>query len=158
MAQAYIGLGSNLGDRAAYLKSAVEKISKLPKTKLIRCSEWHETDPVGGPPQQGKFLNGVAKIDTSLKPIDLLERLLQIEIDLGRPPQREKWGPRIIDLDLLDYDGVGLKLAGLKLPHPLLHERLFVLAPLAEIEPKWTHPELGETAQALLSKVKTKNG
>lgn len=156
MAQAYIGLGSNLGDRAAYLKSATERISKLPKTKLIRCSTWHETEPVGGPPQD-KFLNGAAKIETSLKPVDLLERLQQIETDLGRTAEREKWGPRVIDLDLLDYDGVALNLAGLQLPHPLLHERLFVLAPLAEIEPKWPHPVLQETAENLLSQLKGKS-
>lgn len=154
MATAYIALGSNLGNRAGFLKSAAEKISRLPKTKMVRCSSWYETEPVGGPPQ-GKFLNGAAKIETSLKPLDLFDRLQQIERDLGRKPGGERWGAREIDLDLLDYDGVGLKLAEVELPHPRMHERFFVLAPLAEIEPQWKHPILEETVKTLLVRAST---
>lgn len=152
MAVAYIALGSNLGDRAGFLKSAVEKIAKLPKTQVIRRSSWHETPPAGGPPQ-GLFLNGVAKVETALKPVDLLDRLQQIEQDLGRPRDREKWGPRVVDLDLLDYGGLGMKSAGLELPHPRLHERPFVLVPLVEIEPEWFHPRLKKTAKELLEEI-----
>jgi len=139
MAVVFIGLGSNLGDRAENLRLALEKIGKLPKTHVIQSSTFHETEPVGGPPQ-GKFLNGVARIETFLKPIDLLERLQLIEEELGRPRERVLWGPRVIDLDLLDYDGLELKLPGLELPHPRMHERPFVLIPLAEIAPEWRHP------------------
>ena len=153
MATAYIALGSNLGDRAGFLKSAADRISRLPKTKLVRCSSWHETEPVGGPPQ-GKFLNGALKIETSLKPLDLFDRLLQIEKELGRKPGGERWGPREIDLDLLDYDGLGLKLPELELPHPRMSERRFVLEPLVEIEPEWPHPILGETAGVLLERLR----
>jgi len=139
MAVAFIGLGSNLGDRAENLRLALEKIGKLPKTRVVKSSTFHETDPVGGPPQ-GKFLNGVARIETSLKPKDLLERLQLIEEELGRPRERVQWGPRVIDLDLLDYDGLTLNLPGLELPHPRLRKRPFVLIPLAEIAPEWRHP------------------
>ena len=86
------------------------------------------------------FLNGVARIETSLKPKDLLERLQLIEEELGRPRERVQWGPRVIDLDLLDYDGLTLNLPGLELPHPRLRKRPFVLIPLAEIAPEWRHP------------------
>ena len=139
MATAFIGLGSNMGDRAGHLRAALERLAQLPQTRVIRCSSWHETAPVGGPPQ-GMFLNGVARIETSLKPKDLLERLQLIEEELGRPRERVQWGPRVIDLDLLDYDGLTLNLPGLELPHPRLRKRPFVLIPLAEIAPEWRHP------------------
>ncbi len=150
MATAYLGLGSNLGDRAENLRQALERVGKLPKTHVVRCSTLHETDPVGGPPQ-GKFLNAAARIETSLKPMDLLDRLQQIEQEMGRPPERIRWGPRVVDLDLLDYDGLQLKLPELELPHPRMHERPFVLAPLAEIEPEWPHPILAKTVRELLN-------
>jgi len=139
VATAFIGLGSNMGDRAGHLRAALERLAQLPQTRVIRCSSWHETAPVGGPPQ-GMFLNGVARIETSLKPKDLLERLQLIEEELGRPRERVQWGPRVIDLDLLDYDGLTLNLPGLELPHPRLRKRPFVLIPLAEIAPEWRHP------------------
>ncbi len=128
-----------MGDRAGHLRAALERLAQLPQTRVIRCSSWHETAPVGGPPQ-GMFLNGVARIETSLKPKDLLERLQLIEEELGRPRERVQWGPRVIDLDLLDYDGLTLNLPGLELPHPRLRKRPFVLIPLAEIAPEWRHP------------------
>ncbi len=152
MATAFIGLGSNLGERAGFLKSALDRIGRFPKTKIIRCSSWHETDPVGGPPQE-KFLNGVARIETQLKPADLLDRLQLVEEELGRPREHDRNGPRVIDLDLLDYDNLGVKTRRLELPHPRMQERLFVLLPLAEIEPEWKHPILEKTAKDLLSEL-----
>lgn len=134
------------------LNSALEWIARLPRTRVLQSSSFHETDPVGGPPQ-GKFLNSVAKIETSLKPIDLFDRLQQIERDLGRKHGGERWGPREIDLDLLDYHGLGLKLPGLELPHPRMHERAFVLAPLLEVAPEWFHPRLEKTAKELLDEI-----
>ena len=138
-----------MGDRAGHLWAALERLAQLPKTRVIRCSSWHETAPVGGPPQ-GMFLNGVAQIETSLKPKDLLDRLQQAEEEIGRPQERVRWGPRVIDLDLLDYDGLVLRKPELELPHPRIHERPFVLIPLAEIAPEWCHPVLQQTATDLL--------
>ena len=141
-----------MGDRAGHLRAALERLAQFPKTRVIRCSSWHETAPVGGPPQ-GMFLNGVAQIETFLKPKDLLDRLQQAEEEIGRPAVHERWGPRVIDLDLLDYDGLILNRPGLELPHPRLHERPFVLIPLAEIAPEWQHPLLQESTQALMEKL-----
>ncbi len=149
MATAFIGLGSNLGDRETYLTWALERLGSLPETRLIQASRWIETDPVGGPPQGG-FLNGVAEIETGLQPRPLLDFLQQIEQALGRPPERIRWGPRVIDLDLLAYDDLRLQDPELTLPHPRMHARHFVLIPLAEIAPNWRHPELHKTAKELL--------
>lgn len=149
MAIALIALGSNLGNRQLQLDLAVEKIRLIPQTTLIAHSKWHETDPVGGPPQ-GKFLNGAAMLETSLPPQDLLQALLAIETQLGRPASREKWGPRVVDLDLLSYGDQILQLPGLEIPHPRMAERPFVLIPLAEIAPEWKHPILKKTAMELL--------
>ncbi len=149
MAIALIALGSNLGDRQLQLDQAVRYLQQLPQTRLLRQSSWHETDPVGGPPQ-GKFLNGVAMLETVLPPQDLLNAILAIETRMGRPASREKWGPRVIDLDLLSYGNQILQLPGLEIPHPRMQERPFVLIPLAEIAPEWKHPTLNKTALELL--------
>lgn len=144
-----IGLGSNLGNRNQNLNQAIDQIRLIPQTKLITVSRFHETDPVGGPPQE-KFLNGAAILETALSPQDLLKGLLAIEQQMGRPASREKWGPRVIDLDLLSYGDQILHLPGLEIPHPRMAERPFVLIPLAEIAPEWKHPILKKTALELL--------
>ena len=150
MAIAFIGLGSNLGDRAAYLTRALKQLAALPDTAVVQVSQWHETVPVGGPPQS-LFLNGVSEIQTGLAPEALLQHLQEIERHAGRPKEHERWGPRVIDLDLLSYDDLILETPTLTLPHPRMHERRFVLEPLAEIAPRWVHPKLGKTARQLLS-------
>ena len=132
MAVAFIGLGSNLGDRAENLKRALQKIGKLPKTRVVKSSTFHETDPVGGPPQ-GKFLNAAAQLETGLEPLDLLRGLQKIEREMGRPAEHEHWGPRVIDLDLLTYGDRTLNTPELTLPHPRMQERPFVMIPLREI-------------------------
>ncbi len=132
MATAYIALGSNLGDRERALRLALEKIGKLPKSRVVKISSFHETDPVGGPPQ-GKFLNAAAGLETELEPLNLLRRLRKIEQEMGRPAEHERWGPRAIDLDLLTYDDLVLETPELTLPHPRMKERDFVMIPLNEI-------------------------
>lgn len=134
-ALAAIALGSNLGDRRAYLASAFIGLAGLPGTRLLARSSLYETAPVG-PIAQGPFLNAAALLSTTLTPRDLLLQLHALEAALGLDrAAKQKWGPRIIDLDLLTYADRVLTEPGLTLPHPRLHERRFVLAPLAEIAP-----------------------
>jgi 2-amino-4-hydroxy-6-hydroxymethyldihydropteridine diphosphokinase len=130
---AYIGLGSNLGDRLFYLREAVRLLAQDPDIRGVNPSRVYETAPVGGPPQ-GKFLNAVCALETTLSPLLLLHRLQTIERLLGRV-RREYWGPRTGDLDLLLYGRVRMKTPRLILPHPRLLTRSFVLVPLAEIAP-----------------------
>lgn len=150
MAIALIGLGSNLGERKHHLESAIEQIRQLSQTEVLAVSRWHETEPVGGPPQ-GKFLNGAAKIETALSPESLAKELQQIERSLGRPPERIRWGPRVIDLDLLGYEDRVIQGDRLTVPHPRLQERPFVLLPLAEVAPEWRHPLLQKNAREMLA-------
>jgi 3-oxoacyl-[acyl-carrier protein] reductase len=147
---AYIALGSNLGDRAAYLLQAVEALRRQPGIAVTRLSSFHETAPVGGPPGQGPFLNAAAELRTDLSPPELLHVLLDIERALGRV-RAEHHGPRTIDLDLLFYSDQVVQEPGLTIPHPRLPERLFVLSPLAEIAPGAKHPVLHLTVRQLLA-------
>jgi 2-amino-4-hydroxy-6-hydroxymethyldihydropteridine diphosphokinase len=150
MAVAYIALGSNLGDRRDYLDRALQALRERPGIAVTRVSSYHETAPVGGPPGQGPYLNAAAEVQTDLGPCELLEALAEVELLLGRV-RHEPWGPRTIDLDLLLYeDRVLLDEPGLIVPHPRMHERRFVLGPLAEIAPHVVHPQLQKTIQELL--------
>jgi 2-amino-4-hydroxy-6-hydroxymethyldihydropteridine diphosphokinase len=135
---AYIGLGSNLGEREATLKRALAEIDRLPATRVSMVSRCHETKPVGVE-DQPDFVNAVARVETSLEPRDLLESLLAIERTLGRDRSREqRWGPRTIDLDLLLYGDERIAEPGLVVPHPRLMERSFVTEPLREVmEDRW---------------------
>ena len=140
MALAYIGLGSNLGNREGCLRGAIQRLRELPGTTVLRVSRFYETEPVGGPPQ-GKFLNAALALETTLAPESLLAELQRIETALGRT-REVRWGPRTTDLDILLYDDGVLDTPTLKIPHPLMHERMFVLDPLAEIAPNVIHPVL----------------
>jgi len=146
--RAYVGLGSNLGDRAAYLLLGLSALSRLPETRLLRLSPVYETDPVG--PPQPPYLNMVAELETELSPKGLLAEMLRIEKALGRE-RRERWGPRTLDLDLLLYGDLVLEEAGLSVPHPRLHERAFVLVPLLDLLPEGRHPLWGQSFAELLA-------
>jgi len=146
--EAFIAAGSNVGDRWNHLAQARALLSEMPGVKQLVSSKIYETGPVGGPPQ-GAYLNTVWQVRTELDPETLLRRLFAIEHELGRI-RAEKNGPRTLDLDMLDFDGQVLNLAGLTLPHPRMHERWFVLKPLADLNPLWRHPGLKKTSAELL--------
>lgn len=143
-AEAYIALGSNLGDREVNLREALRLVGALPRTKLLRESSLIETAPVDSPEGAGAFLNGVAQVETNLSPRELLEALLDIEKQLGRDRAGQpRNAPRTIDLDLLLYGTQVINEPGLEVPHPRMHEREFVLWPLLQIASKLTDPRDG---------------
>ena len=131
MTEAYIGLGSNVGDRVKNVERGVAEIAALPDTRVTAVSSLYLTPP-WGKLDQDEFVNRVIAVDTGLRPLALLEHLKQIEIKMGRR-EGEKWGPRVIDLDILWYGGQQINLPQLQIPHPYLRERLFVLIPLEEV-------------------------
>jgi 2-amino-4-hydroxy-6-hydroxymethyldihydropteridine diphosphokinase len=145
----FVGIGSNLGDREAYVRQAFELLAAEPGIELKDVSEIRETDPVGVV-DQPRFLNAAARVSTDLSPRALLERLLAIELRLGRVRTAERYGPRTIDLDLLLYGDQVVDEPGLHVPHPRLAERRFVLEPLAELDPALVVPGRGPV-QALLT-------
>jgi 2-amino-4-hydroxy-6-hydroxymethyldihydropteridine diphosphokinase len=148
---AYIGLGANLGDRDANLRAGLARLNARADTAVQRVSAFIETDPVDCAPGQPKYLNGAAALKTSLAPRELLRVLLDIERDLGRTrPAGERNAARTLELDLLLYDNEVVNEPGLQIPHPRLHERPFVLIPLAEIAPRVTHPVLKKSVSELL--------
>lgn len=148
MQTVYIGLGSNLKERLAFLNRAVEELDKLQNTEVTSLSSVYETDPVGGP-LQGRYLNAVCAVDTSLAPAALLEVTKKIEYALGRR-RKGHWEARFIDIDILVYPDVVIRTPTLKLPHPLLDRRWFVLVPLVEIAPKLVPPGYTKDVTALL--------
>ncbi|MBV8772614.1 MAG: 2-amino-4-hydroxy-6-hydroxymethyldihydropteridine diphosphokinase [Deltaproteobacteria bacterium] len=158
--RAFIGLGTNLGDRAANYRQAIEQIRLLPETRIVRLSSIYETEPVGE--VKGLFLNGVVELETDLAADALMQRLLMIERQIGRRRSggrklraRRKYRPRMIDLDLLFFDREIIHTPALTVPHPRLHERRFVLAPMAELAPALIHPQLNVTISELLAGLKS---
>ena len=147
MTLAYVGLGANLGDREATIRRALELLGAVRVSTLIETEPW-------GYAEQPRFVNAVAELETDEQPRALLERLLAIERELGRTREGPRYGPRTIDLDLLLYGDEQLNEPGLVVPHPRLHERAFVLEPLAELAPDLVVPGRGPL-KALLSRLQS---
>ena len=143
--RAYVGLGANLGDREAMLRSALEQLGAEPGIDVMAVSKLRDTDPVGIT-DQPRFLNAAAAVETDLTARELLDRLLGIERRLGRTREAPRFGPRAIDLDLLLYGDEQIDDPGLEVPHPRLHERLFALEPLADLDPDLVVPGRGPLA------------
>ena len=142
--RAFLALGSNMGERSQILCGASQLLEETSGVCELKRSAWHETAPVGGPVDQGLYLNGACELLTTLSPEDLLSRCQEIEQRFGRV-RREVNGPRTLDIDLLWYEGEERDSAALTLPHPGLEERSFVLAPLAELAPDFVLERSGET-------------
>jgi 2-amino-4-hydroxy-6-hydroxymethyldihydropteridine diphosphokinase len=145
--RAYVGLGANLGNREEALEQAVALLEATERVDVIAVSELRETDPVGVL-DQPRFLNGAAVVETTLSARELLDTLLAIERSLGRV-RVERWGPRIVDLDLLVYSDEIVDEPGLRVPHPRLHERRFALEPLVELDPELVIPGRGRVSELL---------
>ena len=152
MKKAFIGLGSNLGEREHLIRSAAEGLDLTPETKLVRISSLYDTKPIGDL-EQPDYLNAVALVLTDLEPSRLLWNLHLIENKLGRK-RRRRWEPRPIDLDLLFYGDSVIDQPGLTVPHPEAHKRAFVLVPMNELIPDLVHPVLGKSIEELLRSLK----
>lgn len=158
--RAFIGIGTNRGDRAAHYREAIRRIAALPGTRIVRQSSIYETEPVGD--IKGAFLNGVIQVETAMSPDAMMRQLLAIERAMGRkrspgrqPAQRKVYRPRVIDLDLLFFDNEVIESPALTIPHPRLHERRFVLAPMAELAPTLIHPKSNQSISALTVALKS---
>ena len=148
---AYVGLGSNLGRRERNITAGLQALEMTRGIRVVKVSSLYETEPVGGPPGQPAYINAVAQIRTSLTARRLLAVMQSVEKSLGRDRREEsRWGPRTLDLDLLLYGGEIISEPDLIVPHPLMHERRFVMEPLAEIAPGTIHPTLQATAAEVL--------
>lgn len=151
--QVFIAIGSNLGDRKANHLEAIRRIQELPHTRVVKQSSFYESEPHGDATEW--FVNSVIEVQTELSPEELLRKLLAIEEDMGRKRVKgKKWGNRVIDLDILFYEGLVLNKRNLKLPHPELPNRKFVLLPLSELAPSFRHPQLQKSVSELLATTK----
>ena len=146
-----IGLGANLTEPVTMMRESLRRLGQNPGLKLTALSSVYLTEPQGGPRDQNWYHNAVALFECALAPLDLLKLLLAVELELGRE-RLEYCGPRVIDLDVLAWGSLVIEdPPDLVLPHPRMHQRLFVMAPLAELAPEWRHPLLGLTASEILA-------
>jgi 2-amino-4-hydroxy-6-hydroxymethyldihydropteridine diphosphokinase len=149
----FIGIGSNLGERRSNCREARQRIAQLPKTRVVKESSLYESEPHGN--AKTWFANSVIEVETELTSSELLKKLLAIEEEMGRKRVKgKKWGSRVIDLDILLYDNEIVDKRNLKIPHPRLQERRFVLLPLSELAPQLIHPSLNVSISELLATVK----
>jgi 2-amino-4-hydroxy-6-hydroxymethyldihydropteridine diphosphokinase len=146
---AYIGAGSNMGDKLLNCKKGINALTRSKKTVLKKRSQFYKTEPLHYT-DQAWFVNLVVKIETHLDPFQLLDKLKSIERDTGRVYDTVRFGPRILDLDILLYDDLVENSSGLVIPHPRMHKRRFVLQPICDIDPKIVHPVLKKDMQYLL--------
>jgi len=146
-----ISYGSNMGDKKENCREAIRRILKLKGVTILWESSFYRTDPVGII-EQDWFVNGLISVETDIPPEELLDRLLSIELQMGRV-REEKWGPRLIDLDIISYGDQVMESEKLTLPHPETPNRAFVLIPIRQIEPTWIHPVTGKTAGEMLQEL-----
>ncbi|MFH1664743.1 MAG: 2-amino-4-hydroxy-6-hydroxymethyldihydropteridine diphosphokinase [Candidatus Omnitrophota bacterium] len=151
MVTAYLGIGSNIGDRDENFRAALRHLESTGRIKIKKSSRFYHTKPVGGPPQKD-YLNGVLEVETDFSPFEFLGALKEIEAKMGREPFARDH-PRIIDMDILLYNGLVLEYKSLVIPHPRMHLRYFVLKGLAEIAPEAVHPVSGRTVKELYCEV-----
>jgi len=151
----FIGIGSNLGNATENCLKGIGELRESDKIEIIHCSSFYKTEPVGGPEQEW-FINCVVKTETSLAPENLLFYLKKLESEMGRV-QSLKWGPRVIDFDVLFFDNKILDTFNIKIPHPLNHKRRFVLEPMAEIAPTFVHPVLNRSIDELKKDISCEN-
>ena len=154
--RAYLGLGSNLGDRRANIEEAVRRLNDTAGVRVTRVSSMYDTEPVGGPPQ-ARYLNAACEVETELTPHELLRAALAVEDAMGRT-REVHWGPRNIDIDILLYGELVIQDEELTVPHPRMTERAFVLRPLADIAPRVRHPETKKDIRTTLADIQAKSG
>jgi len=145
---AFVGIGSNVGDRADFCRRAVQAVEAASGITLVRSSSLYETSPVGGPPQRS-YVNLVVKVETDLAPSELLGACQEIERKIGREPSDIRWGPRVVDLDILIFGDEKIVEPHLEIPHPHIRQRRFVLVPLLEIDPSVQDPWGDDYASSL---------
>ena len=152
--RAFISLGSNIGDKLQNIQKAVEILTETGNSTLLRHSECYKTEPVDYADQDW-FVNAVIEIETDYPPLRLLKKIKTIEKEMGRNEGGIRFGPRIIDLDILFFDDLIIKEDGLTIPHPRLHQRRFVLKPICDIAPHLVHPVLSKSMETLLNNLNT---
>ena len=150
--RAYIGVGSNQGEKEDNCRRAVREIGRMPQTRVTEVSTWFVTEPWGAASTEW-YVNGVVAVDTGLQPAILLQYCQALERKMGRRPSPVRWADRVIDLDILFFDDMVLEGPELTIPHPELHRRRFVLVPLCEIAPDLKHARLGSDVRELLARV-----